>query len=42
LDVTLSVYQGMPHDFALLLPDIDDSIKSFAEIKAFVNAHLPQ
>ena len=42
LDVTLSVYQGMPHDFALLLPDIDDSIKSFAEIKALVNAHLPR
>lgn len=42
LNVTLSVYQGMPHDFALLLPDIDDSIKSFAEVKAFVNAHVPK
>lgn len=41
LNVTLSVYQGMPHDFALLLPDLDDSVKSFAEIKSFVNAHLP-
>ncbi len=40
LNVTLSVYQGMPHDFPLLLPDIDDSIKSFAEVKAFVNAHV--
>ena len=42
LNVTLSVYQGMPHDFALLLPDLDDSIKSFAEIKNFVNLHLPK
>ena len=42
LNVTLSVYQGMPHDFALLLPDLDDSVKSFAEIKSFVNAHLPK
>jgi len=42
LNVTLSVYQGMPHDFAILLPDLDDSIKSFAEVKAFVNAHVPR
>lgn len=42
LNVTLSVYQGMPHDFALLIPDLDDSVKSFAEIKSFVNAHLPK
>lgn len=42
LNVTLSVYQGMPHDFALLLPELDDSIKSFAEIKDFVNLHLPR
>ena len=42
LDVTLSVYRGMSHDFALLLPELDDSIKSFAEIKNFVNTHLPR
>lgn len=42
LNVTLSVYQGMPHDFALLLPELDDSIKSFVEIKDFVNLHLPR
>jgi len=42
LNVTLSVYQGMPHDFALLLPELDDSIRSFAEIKDFVNLHLPR
>ena len=40
LNVTLSVYQGMPHDFAVLLPDLDDSVKSFAEIKNFVNLHM--
>ncbi|MBR2734538.1 MAG: alpha/beta hydrolase, partial [Selenomonadaceae bacterium] len=40
LNVTLSVYSGMPHDFAMLLPDLDDSIKSFAEIKSFVNLHM--
>lgn len=40
LDVTLTVYRGMSHDFALLLPELDDSVKSFAEIKNFVNLHL--
>ena len=40
LDVTLTVYRGMSHDFALLMPELDDSIKSFAEIKNFVNLHL--
>ena len=40
LNVTLSVYSGMPHDFAMLLPELDDSIKSFAEIKSFVNLHM--
>ncbi|MBR1645562.1 MAG: alpha/beta hydrolase, partial [Selenomonadaceae bacterium] len=39
-DVTLTVYRGMSHDFALLIPELDDSIKSFAEIKNFVNLHL--
>ena len=40
LDVTLTVYHGMPHDFALLLPELDDSVRSFAEIKSFVNLHM--
>ena len=40
LNVTLTVYSGMSHDFALLMPELDDSIKSFAEIKNFVNAHM--
>lgn len=42
LNVTLSVYRGMPHDFAILIPELDDSIKSFAEIKNFVNLHMPR
>ena len=40
LDVTLSIYRGMSHDFAILMPDLDDSIKSFAEVKSFVNRHM--
>ena len=42
LNVTLSVYAGMSHDFSILLPELDDSIKSFAEIKNFVNLHMSQ
>lgn len=40
LNVTLSVYNGMPHDFAMLLPDLQESVDSFAEIKNFVNVHM--
>ena len=40
LNVTLSVYKGMPHDFAMLLPELDESVKSFAEIKDFINLHM--
>ncbi len=39
-DVTLTVYPGMSHDFALLLPELKDSIDSFKEIRDFVNRHL--
>ena len=42
LNVTLSVYAGMSHDFSILLPELDDSIKSFAEIKNFVNLYCPK
>ena len=40
LDVTLSIYRGMSHDFAILMPELDDSIKSFSEVKNFVNRHM--
>ena len=40
LNVTLSVYRGMPHDFAMLLPELQESVDSFAEIKNFVNLHM--
>ena len=40
LNITLTVYAGMSHDFSVLLPDLDDSVKSFAEIKSFVNLHM--
>lgn len=40
LNVTLSVYQGMPHVFSIVLPELDESVKSFAEIKNFVNLHM--
>ena len=40
LNVTLTVYAGMSHDFSILLPELDDSIKSFVEIKNFVNLHM--
>ena len=42
LNVTLSVYQGMPHDFSVLLPELDESVKSFTEIKNFVNLYMPK
>ena len=40
LNITLSVYKGMPHDFSVLLPELDESVKSFAEIKNFINLHM--
>ena len=41
MSITLSVYRGMPHDFSVLLPELDESIKSFNEIKNFVNLYMP-
>ena len=38
--VTLTVYPEMPHDFALILPTLQDSVESFREIRDFVNAHM--
>ena len=34
--VTLTIYPGMSHDFALLLPEMQESVDSFREIKNFV------
>ncbi|WP_418926063.1 alpha/beta hydrolase [Dialister hominis] len=38
--VTLTVYPGMSHDFALCLPELQDSIASFAEIRDFINLNM--
>ena len=42
LKVTLTVYAGMSHDFAVVIPELDDTIKSFAEIKNFVAVNVPK
>ena len=38
--VTLTVYPGMSHDFALLLPQLQDSVDSFREIRDFINENM--
>ncbi|EKU71227.1 alpha/beta hydrolase [Selenomonas sp. F0473] len=38
--VTLTVYPGMPHDFALLLPELDESVQSLHEMADFVRRHM--
>ena len=35
--VTFTIYPEMSHDFALLLPELQDSVDSFKEIQAFIN-----
>ncbi len=35
--VTLTIYPEMPHDFALMLPELQDSVDSFKEIQDFIN-----
>ena len=40
--VTITIYPGMSHDFALLMPDLQDSVTSFAEIRDFVKQHMPK
>ena len=35
--VTLSVYPGMPHDFSLLLPELNEAVQANREIADFVN-----
>ena len=39
--VTQTVYDGMPHDFALLLPELNESVNSFIEIENFINQYMP-
>lgn len=36
---TLTIYPAMPHDFAFMLPDLQDSLDSFREIRDFINLH---
>ena len=38
--VTVSVYQGMPHDFALVLPELQESVDSFRQIRDFVESRM--
>ena len=38
--VTLTVYPEMSHDFALLLPKLQESVDSFAEIRDFINLNV--
>lgn len=40
VNVTLTVYPGMPHDFALVMPELQESVDSFREIRDFVDAHM--
>ena len=40
VDMTLTVYPAMSHDFALLLPELQDSVDSFEEIRDFVKRHM--
>lgn len=35
--VQFTNYEGMPHDFALMLPHLQDSVDSWNEIKDFIN-----
>lgn len=38
--VVLTIYPGMPHDFALMLPNLQDSLDSFREIQDFINQNM--
>ena len=37
---TLTIYPGMPHDFPLLLPELDETAASLQEFKDFVERHM--
>ena len=38
--ITLDVSGVVSHDFALLMPDLQDSVDSFVEIRDFVKRHM--
>ena len=40
VEVTMTVYPDMPHDFALCLPDLDASVASLQEIGTFAKRHF--
>lgn len=40
VEVTLTVYAEMPHDFALVLPDMQESINSLKEMQSFVQRYV--
>lgn len=40
VEVTLTTYSEMPHDFALLLPDMQESINSLKEMQSFVQRYV--
>lgn len=40
VEVSFSAYAGMPHDFALLLPHMRESLNSLQEIADFVNRYM--
>ena len=40
VQATLSIYPGMPHAFAMHLPELQESIDSYAEIRDWVNVWL--
>ena len=40
VEVTLTTYAEMPHDFALLLPDMQESINSLKEMQSFVQRYM--
>lgn len=40
--VTFTVYPEMPHDFALVLPELAESFASLEEMQSFVDQHMPR
>ena len=38
--VTLTVYPGMSHDFAMLLPQLQDSLDAYREMQAYINLNM--